>query len=125
MDETLRKNMDKVKHGQMDIEKTEAEIKRLMAAQKILNLDRFDLTLMKRSKDSDILTIGNSDKKPTYGAFAQRVEILPWLSSKHNMGMSMNREVWDKLKACAREFCTFDDHAATQFIPCASTGSTS
>jgi len=62
MDETLRKNMDKVKHGQMDIEKMKAKIKRLTAAQKILNLDRFDLTLMERSKDCDILTIGNYDK---------------------------------------------------------------
>ena len=26
---------------------------------------------------------------------------MNWVSSKHNMGMSFNREVWDKIKTCS------------------------
>ena len=33
--------------------------------------------------------------------FLLQVEILTWISSKHNMGMSLNREVWMTIKACA------------------------
>ena len=33
-----------------------------------------------------------------------------WYSSKHNMGFGMNRATWNRVKACVREFCTFDDY---------------
>lgn len=35
---------------------------------------------------------------------------MNWISSKHNMGMSLNRETWVKIKACGKPFCEFDDY---------------
>lgn len=39
-----------------------------------------------------------------------QVDITNWVSSKHNMGMSFNKEVWVKIKSCAQAFCAFDDY---------------
>ena len=29
-----------------------------------------------------------------------QVEIMSWVSSKHNMGMALTRQTWSQLKAC-------------------------
>ncbi|CAI4227852.1 unnamed protein product [Auanema sp. JU1783] len=34
----------------------------------------------------------------------------PWFSSKHNMGMALQRTQWLKIKGCAEMFCTWDDY---------------
>lgn len=39
-----------------------------------------------------------------------QVLVSDWLSTKHNMGMALNRQVWQRLKLCAEDFCTFDDY---------------
>jgi alpha-1,6-mannosyl-glycoprotein beta-1,2-N-acetylglucosaminyltransferase len=39
-----------------------------------------------------------------------KVEVTPWLSSKHNMGMAFNRTTWHEIKSCAKYFCSYDDY---------------
>uniref|UniRef100_A0A182NCT6 Alpha-1,6-mannosyl-glycoprotein 2-beta-N-acetylglucosaminyltransferase n=1 Tax=Anopheles dirus TaxID=7168 RepID=A0A182NCT6_9DIPT len=38
------------------------------------------------------------------------VEVTPWISSKHNMGMAFNRTTWYDIVRCARHFCEYDDY---------------
>jgi len=40
----------------------------------------------------------------------QKVEVTQWVSSKHNMGMAFNRELWAKIAACSNQFCQYDDY---------------
>ncbi|XP_029053260.1 alpha-1,6-mannosyl-glycoprotein 2-beta-N-acetylglucosaminyltransferase isoform X2 [Osmia bicornis bicornis] len=40
----------------------------------------------------------------------QKAEVIPWISSKHNMGMAFNRVTWNKLRKCASQFCSYDDY---------------
>jgi len=40
----------------------------------------------------------------------QRVEVMPWESAKHNMGMVFNRKLWEKIHACREYFCNYDDY---------------
>ncbi|XP_033125551.1 alpha-1,6-mannosyl-glycoprotein 2-beta-N-acetylglucosaminyltransferase-like [Anneissia japonica] len=67
---------------------------------------------IKQSKcpECDILTIGTYDKSPRYRDRANKVDVLNWQSSKHNMGMSIDRATWQRLQPCAEEFCRFDDY---------------
>lgn len=38
------------------------------------------------------------------------MEVTPWVSSKHNMGMALNRTTWNTITRCARHFCEYDDY---------------
>lgn len=66
--------------------------------------------------DCSILTLGTYDKNPSYTNNAakkpspQIVEITDWVSNKHNMGMAINRKVWQKIAGCIEAFCRFDDY---------------
>lgn len=60
--------------------------------------------------DCNIITLGTYDKKPKYGIFSPKVDIMNWISSKHNMGMAMTRATWKLIKACGEPFCRFDDY---------------
>jgi len=40
----------------------------------------------------------------------QRVEVMPWESAKHNMGMVFKRTLWEKIHACREYFCNYDDY---------------
>lgn len=42
--------------------------------------------------------------------FYQKVELIPWISGKHNMGFSFSRKTWRKISTCAESFCTYDDY---------------
>jgi alpha-1,6-mannosyl-glycoprotein beta-1,2-N-acetylglucosaminyltransferase len=54
-----------------------------------------------------------------------KVDLLPWSSSKHNMGMAFNRSVWINFQQCSELFCSVDDynwdwsllHVAQQCLP--------
>ncbi|CAH1783091.1 unnamed protein product [Owenia fusiformis] len=65
---------------------------------------------IKRCPDCDILTLGNYDKNINYAASSARVETSLWVSSKHNMGMALTKNVWNKISSCAKDFCEFDDY---------------
>lgn len=39
-----------------------------------------------------------------------QVEVCPWQSSRHNMGMAFRKETWRGLSNCAEGFCSYDDY---------------
>ena len=39
-----------------------------------------------------------------------QVDLLPWQSSRHNMGMAFNRTVWNQFRQCSNLFCSVDDY---------------
>ncbi|XP_014602701.1 PREDICTED: alpha-1,6-mannosyl-glycoprotein 2-beta-N-acetylglucosaminyltransferase isoform X1 [Polistes canadensis] len=47
---------------------------------------------------------------PSLYTHYQKAEVIPWISSKHNMGMAFNRVTWNKLRKCAAQFCSYDDY---------------
>ncbi|KAH8278462.1 hypothetical protein KR018_003592, partial [Drosophila ironensis] len=47
---------------------------------------------------------------PSLYSVYQKVEIMPWISSKHNMGFAFDRTTWTKIRQCAFHFCTYDDY---------------
>ncbi|XP_064630740.1 alpha-1,6-mannosyl-glycoprotein 2-beta-N-acetylglucosaminyltransferase-like [Lineus longissimus] len=57
-----------------------------------------------------VLTLATYDKRPSYVPNSGRVEMSPWISARHNMGMAFNRNTWNKIKQCAKQFCEFDDY---------------
>jgi len=45
-----------------------------------------------------------------YGNTMDRLAVYPWFSSRHNMGMTINRATWANVKNCSKLFCTYDDY---------------
>ncbi|KAG5899452.1 hypothetical protein JTB14_015305 [Gonioctena quinquepunctata] len=73
------------------------------------------LRLMERNyKDSckhcNVLSLGTYLKTYNYYGDSKKVEISPWISSKHNMGMAFNRSTWMQIVECAAYFCKYDDY---------------
>ncbi|KAF2885693.1 hypothetical protein ILUMI_20466 [Ignelater luminosus] len=73
------------------------------------------LKLMERTckeacKHCNILSLGTYLKTYNYYGDAKKVEITPWVSSKHNMGMAFNRSTWMQMVQCAEFFCKYDDY---------------
>ncbi|XP_033633309.1 alpha-1,6-mannosyl-glycoprotein 2-beta-N-acetylglucosaminyltransferase-like [Asterias rubens] len=60
--------------------------------------------------ECDILTLGTYDKTRKYKNRADMVDVLQWYSSKHNMGMALDRSTWQRLQPCVKEFCKYDDY---------------
>ncbi|XP_023317641.1 alpha-1,6-mannosyl-glycoprotein 2-beta-N-acetylglucosaminyltransferase isoform X2 [Trichogramma pretiosum] len=59
----------------------------------------------------NVLSLGTYLKTYNYYAdVSKKVEVIPWISSKHNMGMAFNRVTWMKLRRCAAQFCSYDDY---------------
>ncbi|KAG4067969.1 hypothetical protein HA402_010655 [Bradysia odoriphaga] len=75
------------------------------------------LELMQRKANEmcgkcNILSLGTYLKTLNYYTYNNnhKVEITPWVSSKHNMGFSFNRSTWREIVQCAKYFCTYDDY---------------
>ncbi|XP_038220317.1 alpha-1,6-mannosyl-glycoprotein 2-beta-N-acetylglucosaminyltransferase-like [Zerene cesonia] len=47
---------------------------------------------------------------PNIYSAVQKVEITPWHSSMHNMGMVFNKTVWNDIMALQEQFCAYDDY---------------
>ncbi|XP_055852493.1 alpha-1,6-mannosyl-glycoprotein 2-beta-N-acetylglucosaminyltransferase isoform X1 [Episyrphus balteatus] len=47
---------------------------------------------------------------PSLYSVYQKVEVMPWISSKHNMGFAFNRSTWHGIRVCAKHFCSYDDY---------------
>ncbi|XP_017462036.1 PREDICTED: uncharacterized protein LOC108355373 isoform X3 [Rhagoletis zephyria] len=47
---------------------------------------------------------------PSLYSVYQKVEVMPWISSKHNMGFAFNRSTWSNIRKCAQHFCFYDDY---------------
>nr|XP_049462941.1 alpha-1,6-mannosyl-glycoprotein 2-beta-N-acetylglucosaminyltransferase isoform X4 [Anopheles coluzzii] len=58
----------------------------------------------------NILSLGTYLKTFNYYTYNKKVEVTPWISSKHNMGMTFNRTTWYEIVRCARHFCEYDDY---------------
>lgn len=58
----------------------------------------------------NILSLGTYLKTFNYYTYNKKVEVTPWVSSKHNMGMTFNRTTWYDIVRCARHFCEYDDY---------------
>ncbi|XP_034936964.1 alpha-1,6-mannosyl-glycoprotein 2-beta-N-acetylglucosaminyltransferase isoform X2 [Chelonus insularis] len=69
---------------------------------------------LRQSSDSVILnskmTTWSFQLLPSLYSHYQKAEVIPWISSKHNMGMAFNRVTWNKLRKCASQFCSYDDY---------------
>ncbi|XP_018566686.1 alpha-1,6-mannosyl-glycoprotein 2-beta-N-acetylglucosaminyltransferase isoform X2 [Anoplophora glabripennis] len=61
-------------------------------------------------KHCNILSLGTYLKTYNYYGDSKKVEITPWISSKHNMGMAFNRTTWMQIIECATYFCKYDDY---------------
>ncbi|XP_017777128.1 PREDICTED: alpha-1,6-mannosyl-glycoprotein 2-beta-N-acetylglucosaminyltransferase isoform X2 [Nicrophorus vespilloides] len=70
-------------------------------------LKLMDRTCKASCRYCNILSLGTYLK--TYNYYG-KVEITPWISSKHNMGMAFNRTTWMKIVGCADYFCKYDDY---------------
>ncbi|XP_055679499.1 alpha-1,6-mannosyl-glycoprotein 2-beta-N-acetylglucosaminyltransferase isoform X2 [Lutzomyia longipalpis] len=71
--------------------------------------------MQKRSHDlcpkCNILSLGTYLKTFNYYTYSNnKVEVTPWISSKHNMGMAFNRTTWKEIIKCAEHFCSYDDY---------------
>lgn len=61
--------------------------------------------------DCDMLALGNHDSLPVdFLKLSSKVGTTGWMSTKHNMGMGISREVYYKLMGCGNDFCTYDDY---------------
>ncbi|XP_055628922.1 alpha-1,6-mannosyl-glycoprotein 2-beta-N-acetylglucosaminyltransferase isoform X3 [Toxorhynchites rutilus septentrionalis] len=58
----------------------------------------------------NILSLGTYLKTFNYYTYNKKVEVTPWISSKHNMGMAFNRTTWHEITRCALHFCEYDDY---------------
>merc|ERR1719432_643837 len=41
---------------------------------------------------------------------SNQVSVEQWVSSHNNMGFTITRQLWQKILACKRHFCTYDDY---------------
>ncbi|XP_056642067.1 alpha-1,6-mannosyl-glycoprotein 2-beta-N-acetylglucosaminyltransferase-like [Diorhabda sublineata] len=73
------------------------------------------LKLMERSRKANcancnILSLGTYSRIVNYKKYSDKVETLPWISSKHNMGLVLNKSTWMDIVKCTDYFCTYDDY---------------
>lgn len=64
----------------------------------------------KSCPDCDMLALGNHNAVTEFTALSNKVMTTGWMSTKHNLGMAISREVYYKLMGCNNEFCTYDDY---------------
>ncbi|XP_045783300.1 alpha-1,6-mannosyl-glycoprotein 2-beta-N-acetylglucosaminyltransferase isoform X3 [Maniola jurtina] len=74
----------------------------------MLNLLR--TTADKTCPQCEILCLGTYLKTYQYHSNSDKVEITPWHSSMHNMGMAFNRTVWENILELQDQFCAYDDY---------------
>jgi alpha-1,6-mannosyl-glycoprotein beta-1,2-N-acetylglucosaminyltransferase len=41
---------------------------------------------------------------------SKTVDISPWITSKHNMGMALNKSTWLEVRKCGASFCNYDEY---------------
>ncbi|XP_044740809.1 alpha-1,6-mannosyl-glycoprotein 2-beta-N-acetylglucosaminyltransferase [Chrysoperla carnea] len=73
-------------------------------------LQLMEKTGKQRCAKCNIISLGTYLKTYNYYGDAKKVEVTPWISSKHNMGMAFNRSTWSEIGKCARYFCKYDDY---------------
>lgn len=58
----------------------------------------------------DMLTFGSYEKNYNAEVNANKMNLIEWYSSKHNMAFTFDRALFDKFKLFSAEFCVFDDY---------------
>ncbi|XP_077408668.1 alpha-1,6-mannosyl-glycoprotein 2-beta-N-acetylglucosaminyltransferase [Vanacampus margaritifer] len=61
-------------------------------------------------QDCDMLALGNHNDFTGFPTLSNKVLTTGWMSTKHNIGMAISREVYYKMMACSSDFCTYDDY---------------
>ncbi|KAH8402667.1 hypothetical protein KR215_004391, partial [Drosophila sulfurigaster] len=64
----------------------------------------------KNQNDKNGAQTWNYHVLPSLYSVYQKVEAMPWISSKHNMGFAFNRTTWRSIRRCAQHFCSYDDY---------------
>nr|XP_057930468.1 alpha-1,6-mannosyl-glycoprotein 2-beta-N-acetylglucosaminyltransferase [Doryrhamphus excisus] len=60
--------------------------------------------------DCDVLALGNHNEPHGFATLSNKVLTTGWMSTKHNIGVAISREVYYKLMGCNKDFCTYDDY---------------
>lgn len=60
--------------------------------------------------DCDMLALGNHNSLNDFTRLSNKVMTTGWMSTKHNIGMGISKEVYYKLMGCTNEYCTYDDY---------------
>ncbi|XP_034006401.1 alpha-1,6-mannosyl-glycoprotein 2-beta-N-acetylglucosaminyltransferase [Trematomus bernacchii] len=60
--------------------------------------------------DCDMLALGNHNGLTDFNRLSNKVLTTGWMSTKHNIGMAISRDVYYKLMGCHEEYCTYDDY---------------
>lgn len=60
--------------------------------------------------DCDMMALGNHNGLTEFNKLSNKVLTSGWMSTKHNIGMAISREVYYKLMGCSMDFCTYDDY---------------
>ncbi|XP_010880609.2 alpha-1,6-mannosyl-glycoprotein 2-beta-N-acetylglucosaminyltransferase [Esox lucius] len=60
--------------------------------------------------DCDVLALGNHNGLADFAKLSDKLQTTGWMSTKHNIGMGISREVYYKLMGCNNDFCTYDDY---------------
>lgn len=63
-----------------------------------------------RCPDCDMLALGNHNGLIDFIKLSNMVLTTGWMSTKHNIGMAISREVYYKMMGCSSAFCTYDDY---------------
>ncbi|ODM91432.1 Alpha-1,6-mannosyl-glycoprotein 2-beta-N-acetylglucosaminyltransferase [Orchesella cincta] len=58
----------------------------------------------------NLLSLGTYLKTWNIRSSHSRAVVTNWISSKHNMAISFNKTLWEKLRKCAPTFCEYDDY---------------
>lgn len=59
----------------------------------------------------NILSLGtHSQYYDEHESYNNIIEISPWHTSKHNMGMAFNKTTWLEVRKCATHFCNYDEY---------------
>ncbi|KAG5675235.1 hypothetical protein PVAND_005156 [Polypedilum vanderplanki] len=57
----------------------------------------------------NIIALGTYEEKLNENTY-NKIEISPWTTNIHNMGMALNKTTWKAVKNCAEYFCTYDEY---------------
>lgn len=60
--------------------------------------------------DCDVLALGNHNGLSGFAGLSDKVATGGWMSTKHNMGMAITKELYYRLMGCSHDFCTYDDY---------------
>lgn len=71
------------------------------------NLITFDC---RNNLDVNLYTLGAYVKIFNYASNGNKLDINRWVSSQHNMGFVLLRDVWNQIRSCSKHFCTYDDY---------------